>query len=59
MFENITYRLFRLFLRIYVIILDPVFKASFPTAFAPECSMGLTKRKSPLKKTLCHYPPAP
>jgi len=32
------------------------FKASFPTAFAPEYSRGLTKRKSPLKKILYHYP---
>ena len=32
-----------------VIILEPVFKASFPTAFAPEYNNGLTKRESPEK----------
>jgi len=30
-----------------VIILVPVFKASFPTTFAPEYNGGLTKRESP------------
>jgi hypothetical protein len=33
-----------------VIVLELVFKASFPTAFAPEYNSGLTKRKGHLKK---------
>jgi hypothetical protein len=36
-------------LRISVIIWDPVFKASFPTAFAPEYEKVLWRR------ILCHY----
>jgi len=43
-------------LRISVIILEPVFKDSFPKAFAPHYKRGLTKRKSPLRKDPIPFP---
>jgi hypothetical protein len=55
-FENIAYRLFQLFIKYIGYYIAPVFKASFPTAFAPEYNRGLTKGKSPLKKDTIPLP---